>query len=209
MPSTRHRASNRTEARAGLLTEARNLIIRAQNSSNENHGSLFFLQYGIERALRNERRTGWRLRGTEIEESVEPAVNSQNLSQDDTTIVDAMEGGVRIQETTSTINEQRATGESNAEVTGDSLEHLEIAGGATWHTQDWDEALRHLEFDPSTPRWPSNSEERMVFPSTIDSNAGILRRVRESAPEPGESQEELSMEVSWSSDAKTHVLSTS
>lgn len=191
-------ANRHSQARTDLLTEARDLIIRAQHMGIEIPTSLLSTQHDIERALRNERRARRSTerepeepeepRGAEFEETTAAAVDRGSLGEEDIRAA----------------YEAEAEGAETGTIGSTTMDNptgmfLDILRESSWETQDWNEALRLLEFDPATtPRWPPNDDNRVVLiiQPTVESIENIMRQLREGAPTPEESQDRQSTEVS-------------
>lgn len=191
-------ANRHSQARTDLLTEARDLIVRAQHMGIEIPTSLLSTQHDIERALRNERRARRSTerepeepeepRGAEFEETTAAAVDRGSLGEEDIRAA----------------YEAEAEGAETGTIGSTTMDNptgmfLDILRESSWETQDWNEALRLLEFDPATtPRWPPNDDNRVVLiiQPTVESIENIMRQLREGAPTPEESQDRQSTEVS-------------
>jgi hypothetical protein len=160
--------------------------------------SLLSTQHDIERALRNERRARRSTerepeepeepRGAEFEETTAAAVDRGSLGEEDIRAA----------------YEAEAEGAETGTIGSTTMDNptgmfLDILRESSWETQDWNEALRLLEFDPATtPRWPPNDDNRVVLiiQPTVESIENIMRQLREGAPTPEESQDRQSTEVS-------------
>jgi hypothetical protein len=218
MPSTRDRASTRSrssirQARDDLLTEARNLIVRARLSDTENtEAGLFTIQHGIERQLRvqrrerrdrRDRRQGVRVRVTEVNESAETTSNEQSPREENTTMTDSANVEPQMEDMPGLIEEEPSEETMDTDVSEGSYEVLgllENVGNGAWQDEDWEQAARVLGLDPSTPRWPSSDNEGTIYVPTradsVDDPLDLLRHIRSAAPQPEESVERTSMEVS-------------
>lgn len=206
--SARDVANTRSQARTDLLTEARSLIIRAQYLAIETPTSLLSLQHDIERALRNERRARRNRErdaeepsGAEIEEIGESAVDSEGPEEQDVTAVSEAEAEVSERAgTQSSANEKphhQATGDATA--SGPAECFLGIALQRSWQAQDRNEASRLLWLNLlTTPHWPSDGvhETVIIIQSSVESINDVLRQPREGAPEPDETRDSGSSEVS-------------
>jgi hypothetical protein len=160
--------------------------------------SLLSTQHDIERALRNERRARRSTerepeepeepRGAEFEETTAAAVDRGSLGEEDIRAA----------------YEAEAEGAETGTIGSTMMDNptgmfLDILRESSWETQDWNEALRLLEFDPATtPRWPPNDDNQVVLiiQPTVESIENIMRQLREGAPTPEESQDRQSTEVS-------------
>ena len=183
-----------SQVRTDHLTEARDLIIRAQHMGIETPTSLLSIQYDIEQALRDERRARRSIerepepRRAEFEETTAATVDMESLGEEGIRAADEAETEGTEPGTTGRTTTDNPTGM-----------FLEILQESSWETQDWNEALRLLELNPATtPRWPPNENNRavVIIQPTVESIENILRRLREGAPTPEESQDRQSREVS-------------
>jgi hypothetical protein len=75
---------------------------------------------------------------------------------------------------------------------------LGIGGESRWRAREWDEASRLQSLDPGlTARWPAQDGDSAILIQPNDErDEEILQQIREVTPEPEESQERPTAEVS-------------
>jgi hypothetical protein len=150
MPRNRHYARNiensHNQARTDLLTEARQLIIRAQNMGIGTPTSLVSIQHDIERALRNERRARRNREqeseppGAEVEQVAAAVVDRDGRSDENMTAAEEAEAERAEREDIRYLATEEPQDGTIADTTtaGPAVVLLEIVGEIGWQAQEWD-----------------------------------------------------------------------